>query len=56
MEIVIDNFKIRNKLRSYLKNDVPVFLECPGEVPGIEFGEPVQVELERTVVASDFFW
>jgi hypothetical protein len=32
-----------------------IFLECPDEVPGIEFGKPVQAELERTVVASDFF-
>ena len=32
-----------------------IFLECPDEVPGIQFGEPVQAELERTVVVSDFF-
>jgi hypothetical protein len=34
---------------------VKQILECPEEVPGIEFGEPVQAEYERTVVASDFF-
>ena len=33
----------------------PIFLECPDKVPGIEFGEPMQAELERTVVTSDFF-
>lgn len=33
----------------------PFFFECPASVPGIEFGEPMQAELERTVVASDFF-
>ena len=33
----------------------PIFLECPDSVPGIEFGEPMQAEIERTIVASDFF-
>lgn len=30
-------------------------IECPDFIPGVEFGEPVQVEYERTVVTSDFF-
>ncbi len=33
----------------------PIFLECPSEVPGIEFGALVQAKFERTVVSSDFF-
>jgi hypothetical protein len=32
-----------------------IFLENPEIVPGIEFGEPVQVKFERTIVTSDFF-
>lgn len=32
-----------------------IFLEFPEKVLGIEFGEPVQAGLERTVVGSDFF-
>lgn len=32
-----------------------VFLDNPDAVPGIEFGEPAQATVERTVVASDFF-
>ena len=50
--------KLENKAKeiaSIEKSGKRIFLECPGDVPGIEFGEPVQAELERTVVASDFF-
>ena len=36
-------------------NDSPIFVQCPDSVPGLEFGEPIQANLERTVVASDFF-
>jgi hypothetical protein len=52
--LIIDR-KSCNELNNLITSDKRVFLECPDEVPGIEFGEPVQAELERTVVASDFF-
>ena len=32
-----------------------MYLECPHSVEGVEFGEPIQAENERTVVDSDFF-
>ena len=37
------------------KSGKRLFIECPETVPGIEFGEPIQAEFERTVVASEFF-
>ena len=30
-------------------------MECPDEIPGVIFGDPRQVNYERTVVTSDFF-
>jgi hypothetical protein len=38
-----------------VSSDQRIFLEFPENVPGIEMGEPIQAELERTVVTSDFF-
>ncbi|MFA6816865.1 MAG: hypothetical protein WCS73_11290 [Lentisphaeria bacterium] len=37
------------------KEQKKIFLECPDKVPGIQFGDPVQVQYERTVVTSSFF-
>ena len=42
-------------LEAAAEKGLRLYIEYPGALPGIAFGEPVRVDLERAVVASDAF-